>query len=253
MDKHTYTLITGASSGIGEATARLLAQKGKNLILLSRRADRLEKLSRELMDAYPVNAIAFEVDLCNVQAIDEFFDGIQGYSIDALINNAGLALGKSSFEDYDWHDFNQMIDINIRAFTRVAQLSIPFLKNTCGHIVNISSIAGSEAYEGGSVYCGSKAFVKMISKSLRMDLAGTGVRVTDIAPGAVETEFSNVRFKGDDEKAKAVYDGFTPLSAADIAEAIVFALERPAHVNIESMLIMPTAQAGATRIVRKQF
>jgi 3-hydroxy acid dehydrogenase/malonic semialdehyde reductase len=180
--------------------------------------------------------------------LETFFDAMQSIEIEALINNAGLALGKSSFEAYAWEDFDTMIDINIKAFTRVAQRAIPFLKQTQGHIVNISSIAGIEAYEGGSVYCASKAYVKMISKALRIDLAGTGVRVTDIAPGAVDTEFSTIRFKGDVEKAKTVYQGYMPLSAQDIADTIVFALSRPAHVNIEYMLVMPTAQASATRV-----
>ena len=141
-----------------------------------------------------------------------------------------------------------MIDINIKAFTRVAQLAIPQLKKTQGHIVNISSVAGVEAYEGGSVYCGTKAFVKMISQALRIDLMGTGIRVTDIAPGAVDTEFSNIRFKGDDEKASGVYKGYVPLYAKDIAETISFALSRSPSVDIQYIQIMPTAQASAVRV-----
>lgn len=167
-----------------------------------------------------------------------------------MINNAGLALDKASFEDYDFNDFTGMIDTNIKGFLKVAQLGIPHLKKTKGHIVNLSSIAGLEAYEGGSVYCASKAFVHMISKSLRIDLAGTGIRVTDIAPGAVETDFSNVRFKGDTEKAASVYKGYAPLQPEDIADCIAFAVSRPAHVNIDSMLVMPTAQASATRFTK---
>jgi 3-hydroxy acid dehydrogenase/malonic semialdehyde reductase len=251
MDNLFYTLITGASSGIGEATARLLAKKGHNLILVARRAERLHALCEQLIENHQIAALPYAVDLNDLTALEDFFKQIQDFNIQTLVNNAGLALGKSSMELYDWEDFNQMIDTNIKAFTRVAQLSIPFLLKTQGHMINISSIAGLEAYEGGSVYCASKAYVKMISKSLRLDLAGTGIRITDIAPGAVETEFSLVRFKGQESTANAVYDGFVPLSALDIAEAIVFALDRPAHVNIETMLIMPTAQAGATRIVRK--
>lgn len=251
MGKNTFALITGASSGIGEACARVLSEQGKSLILLARREEKLNALKIELQKAYKIEVLIYKVDLGDLEAINQFFNQIKDKEIDVLINNAGLALGKASFEDYLWEDFNQMIDINIKAFTRVAQLTIPHLKKTQGHIVNISSIAGIEAYEGGSVYCGTKAFVKMISKSLRIDLAGTGIRVTDIAPGAVETEFSKVRFKGDVEKAKAHYEGFTPLYAQDIAETIVFALNRPKHVNLESILIMPTAQASATRIFRQ--
>lgn len=246
-----FTLITGASAGIGKACAEMLAKERKNLILLARRKDKLDELKTKLEEEHKIQVLTYTVDLLNPSEVEAFFEAIQKKPIEALINNAGLALGKSSFEDYDWNDFEQMIGVNIKAFTRVAQLTIPHLKKTQGHIVNLSSIAGREAYEGGSVYCGTKAYVKMLSKALRIDLQGTGVRVTDIAPGAVDTEFSLVRFKGNGEKAKSVYQGFIPLYANDIAEAILFALNRPKSVNIESMLIMPTAQASAGRIWRK--
>lgn len=245
-----FTIITGASSGIGSACATALAKEGKNLILLARRTDKLKQIKSELEKTYLVQVLIYQVDLSEIKNIEDFFKQIEDKTVDTLINNAGLALGKVSFEDCDWKDFNQMIDVNIKAFTRVAQLAIPHLKRTQGHIINISSIAGIEAYEGGSVYSGSKAFVKMISKSLRIDLLGTGVRVTDIAPGAVETEFSTVRFKGDKSIADSVYKGFTPLYASDIVDTIVFALSRPKSVNLESILIMPTAQASATRIYK---
>ncbi|MDA1317548.1 MAG: SDR family NAD(P)-dependent oxidoreductase [bacterium] len=251
MKDTTYTIITGASSGIGRACATTLAKEGKNLILLARRKDKLEQIKSELEEAHSVEVLIYQVDLSEIKNIEDFFTQIEDKSIDILINNAGLALGKASFEDYDWDDFNRMIDINVKAFTRVAQLAIPHLKRTKGHIVNISSVAGIEAYEGGSVYCGSKAFVKMISKSLRIDLLETGVRVTDIAPGAVDTEFSEVRFKGDKSIADSVYKGYTPLYAQDIADTIVFALSRPKSVNLEYILIMPTAQASATRVFKQ--
>jgi len=250
MQNQNFALITGASSGIGEACAIALAKEGKNLILVARREEKLEQLKNQLEKEHNVQILIYKVDLGKIQEIEDFFNKIEGNNIDVLINNAGLALGKASFENYDWNDFNRMIDINIKAFTRVAQLTIPELKKHKGHIINISSISGIESYEGGSVYCGTKAFVKMISKSLRIDLAGTGVRVTDIAPGAVDTEFSTVRFKGDQEIAKSVYKGYSPLHAQDIADTIMFALSRPPSVNIEYMLVMPTAQASATRIVR---
>lgn len=247
----TFTLITGASAGIGKATACLLAQNKKNLILIARRKDRLDRLKDALEKKYEVEVLTYQVDLSDQQQIQDFFETIKSIPVDTLINNAGLALGKSSFEDYGWADFDRMIDINIKAFTRVGQLAIPMIKKHQGHIINISSIAGTEAYEGGSVYCGTKAYVKMISKALRIDLHGTGVRVTDIAPGAVETEFSDVRFKGDLDTAKNTYKGYTPLFATDIAETIWFALSRPKSVNIEYMLVMPTAQASATRFFKK--
>lgn len=246
-----YTLITGASSGIGRATAFALAKEGRNLILVARRKDRLAELKDILESKYNIKILIFDTDLSLVANIDRLFNKLAGLSIDVLINNAGFALGKSSIEDYDWNDFNLMIDVNVRAFTRVAQLAIPFLKETRGNIINISSIAGLEAYEGGSVYCSTKSFVKMMSRSMRIDLGGTGVRVTDIAPGAADTEFSLVRFKGHKETADAVYKNFIPLYAEDIAETIVFVLNRPASVNIDQIVIMPTAQASATRIHRE--
>ena len=247
INKNYFALITGASSGIGEACAVALAKEGKNLILLARRKTKLEEMKNKLEKDFGITVLIYPVDLGGIENIETFFGDIEDKEIDMLINNAGLALGKAPFEEYDWKDFDQMIEINVKAFTRVAQLAIPHLKRTKGHIVNISSIAGIEAYEGGSVYCGTKAFVKMISKALRIDLMGTGVRVTDIAPGAVDTEFSTVRFKGNKELASAVYKGFTPLYAEDIAETILFALTRPPSVNLEYILIMPTAQASATR------
>ncbi len=251
MQKQPYFLITGASSGIGAACARLLAKEKKSLILLARRTKRLEELKAELEREYGIEVKPFTIDLGDLRAIERFFAEIKDFEIDGLINNAGFVLGKAAIDESDWADFEQMIDINIKAFTRVAQLAVPFLKRTQGHIVNISSIAGYDAYEGGSVYCGTKAYVRMLSQTLREDLHGTGVRVTDIAPGAVDTEFSTVRFKGDKTKADTVYEGFTPLYAHDIAETIVFALSRPKSVNIDQMLVMPTAQVGATRFVKK--
>ena len=250
MDQTRFAIITGASSGIGSACATALAREGKNLILVARRQAKLEEIKKKLEQDYNVQVLVYAVDLSKMAELEEFFTQIQGRNVDILVNNAGLALGKSSFEDYNWNDFNQMIDVNIRTFTRVAQLAIPFLKASQGHIVNISSIAGVEAYEGGSVYCGSKAFVRMLSKAIRIDLLGTKVRVTDVAPGAVETEFSQVRFKGDTSVADSVYEGYTPLYAEDVAETIVFALLRPKHVNLDYIAIMPTAQAGATRFAR---
>lgn len=206
--------------------------------------------AEEVKNVSDVEVQTFAVDVQDSDAVEAIFKHINDLDINILINNAGLALGKASFEEYDFADFEGMINTNIKGFLKVAQLSIPHLKKTKGHIVNISSIAGIEAYEGGSVYCASKAFVKMISRSLRIDLAGTGVRVTDIAPGAVETDFSNVRFKRDSEKAASVYKGYAPLQPEDIADCIAFAVSRPAHVNIDSMLVMPTAQASATRLIR---
>jgi len=246
-----FALITGASSGIGKACAQRLAFRGHNLILVARRLSRLEEMAVQFRRDFNVEVIVKKADFMVLNEIEGLFAELSDLQIDILINNAGFALGKSSIDEYDWNDFEQMIGVNIRAFTRIAQLAIPKLRQTAGHIVNISSIAGIEAYEGGSVYCGTKAYVKMLSKSMRIDLAGSGVRVTDIAPGAVETEFSTVRFKGDQMKADAVYEGFIPLSSTDIADVVEFTLNRPRHVNIEYLLITPTAQASAARIFRE--
>lgn len=250
MNNTSFVLITGASAGIGKACAYALAEKKKNLILLARRKEKLEEIKKSLTAQHDISVEIYVVDLTDKGAIDKFFDQIQGKSIDVLVNNAGVALGKDSFEEYDWKDFDRMIELNIKAFTYVAQKSIPFLKETKGHIINMSSVAGVEGYEGGSVYCASKAYIRMISKALRIDLAGTGIRVTDIAPGAVKTDISMIRFKGDVERAEQVYAGYIPLFAEDIAATVVFALEQPEHVTIEQVLIMPTAQASATRVVR---
>lgn len=245
-----YSLVTGASSGIGRACVEMLAELGRSVIVVARRLDQLELLRQEIEAKHKVEILPFQLDVSHPEQIDAFYASIADKKIDVLINNAGLARGRASLESYDWKDIEEMVDVNIKGFVRVAQGAIPFLKETQGHIVNISSVAGIEAYEGSAVYCGTKAFVKMISKGLRIDLAGTGIRVTDIAPGAVNTEFSTVRFHGDQTKADQVYEGFVPLYAEDIAECIRFSLTRPPSVTIEYMLVMPTAQASITRIHR---
>jgi 3-hydroxy acid dehydrogenase/malonic semialdehyde reductase len=250
MNSDAFALITGASAGIGQACAESLAAQGKNLILVARRLERLEALKKKLETEHDITVDIARVDLSEPEQIEQLFKEIADRDVDVLINNAGLALGKKTVEEADWNDFDRVIDVNIKALTRVAQLALPKLRATQGHIVSLSSVAGIEAYEGGSVYCATKAYVKMLSKALRIDLQGTGVRVTDIAPGSVDTEFSTVRFKGDKAKADAVYQGYTPLYAQDIADAVMFALSRPQSVNIEYLLIMPTAQASATRVVR---
>ena len=239
----TYSLITGASAGIGEATARLFAKEGRNLILIARREDRLTKLVEELDS---VDVKIFGVDVTDHSALETIFKHLNDVSIDVVVNNAGLALGRDTFDQYDFKDAETMIDVNITAFLKVAHLALPFLKKSQGHLVNLGSIAGIEAYKGGAVYCGTKHFVHAFSRALRQDLLGTGVRVTIIAPGNVETEFSVVRHKGDKAKADAVYQGWRHLKAEDIADAINYAVTRPKHVDIEHMTVMPTDQAGIT-------
>lgn len=246
----SYTLITGASSGIGEATARIFAAHGRNLILMARRKDRLETLAQSLRKEHNIDVLIHAVDVTDTKNLQSAFASFKGKDIDVVINNAGLALGTEPLQDAKPEDADTMIAVNISGFLHVIEASLPYLKKTKGHLVNLGSIAGLEPYRGGSVYCGTKSFVHAASKGLRHDLLGTGVRVTEIAPAKVETEFSIVRYKGDKAKADAVYAGVTPLSPLDIAEAIWFAVSRPAHVTIEHLVIYPTDQASATAFVK---
>ena len=246
LELQNFALITGATSGIGKACAQVLANGQKNLILVGRRIDRLEELKKDLEANNKIEVKIFQVDVQKLEQVEEMFKALKNVSIDILINNAGLARGRENFETYPWKDFEEMIQTNIVGFLKVAQLAIPFLKKTKGHIVNISSVSGIEAYENAGVYCGTKAFVKMFSKALRYDLLGTGIRVTDIAPGAVETEFSVVRLRDEDQAGK-YYEGFVPLKSEDIADTIFFAVTRPKHVNIEFLVVYPTSQASPVR------
>ena len=242
--------ITGATSGIGAATARILAPKYR-LILCGRRQENLKALQTELESTTEVITLCFDVrDKETVfKTIHNLPDSWK--SIDVLINNAGNAHGLDRFQDADLEDLEAMIDINVKGLIYVTKAVLPYLINTEeGHIVNLSSIAGKETYLNGTVYCASKAAVESISKGLRFDLQQDGIRVTNIAPGAVETEFSKVRFKGDDDRAASVYEGYIPLSADDIAAAIAYALNQPAHVQIADLTIFPKAQASGTSIKR---
>lgn len=245
-----YTLITGASSGIGRASAEQLAASGHNLILIARRIDRLEEIQNELQNKYKIEVKIYKVDVSDPQQIEDFFNSISDLPINILVNNAGLSLEKAHFHKYDWQDIETMLDVNVKGFLQIAYNCIPHLIKSEGLIINVSSISGIEGYEGGAVYCATKAFVKMMSNTLRKDLLTSKVRVSDIAPGAVDTEFSTIRFKGDKQKADSVYNGFVPLYAKDIADCISFVANRPKSVCIDYMLVMPTAQAGATTFCR---
>lgn len=247
--------ITGATSGFGEACAKLFASKGWNLILTGRRNERLEQLKEELNSIHNVEIQISCFDVRNEndvnQAIDALSDELKS-RIYLLINNAGLAVGRGPIQDGLTDDWNRMIDTNIKGLLYVSRALIPLLiQNGAGHIVNISSIAGKEVYPGGNVYCASKHAVDALSKAMRIDLIDKNIKVTNIAPGAAETEFSLVRFKGNEEVAKEVYNGFDPLSANDIAETIYFVATRPAHVNINDLTIMPSAQASSTVFHKK--
>lgn len=244
-----YVFITGASSGFGAACARIFAQNGYSLILTARRKERLDALTQELKtDKTDVQALVFDVRQEDAvrTAVDSLPDSVK-QSIVILINNAGLAVGRAGIAEGEVDDWNRMIDTNVKGLLYVSRAVIPFLQaNKSGHIFNISSIAGKEVYPGGNVYCASKHAVDALSRAMRIDLVNDSIKVTNIAPGAAETEFSLVRFKGDTEKAKAVYAGYEPLVAQDIAETIYFVATRPQHVTINDLVIMPTAQASAT-------
>ncbi|MEL7588198.1 MAG: SDR family NAD(P)-dependent oxidoreductase [Prolixibacteraceae bacterium] len=245
-------LITGATSGIGMETARILAAHHYRLILTGRRKERLEELKLELRESCDVFTLNFDIRSKN--EVDHAFKNIprDWKNIDILINNAGLAAGYDPVSDADVTDWESMIDTNIKGLLYVSQqVSKEMIKQKSGHIINISSIAGKEVYPMGSVYCATKHAVEAITKTMRIELLPYNVKVSTVSPGAVETEFSLVRFKGDQERAGNVYQGFTPLSAKDIAESIYFVLSRPAHVNIDDLLIMPAAQASARDFFRK--
>ncbi|GAA0875105.1 SDR family NAD(P)-dependent oxidoreductase [Wandonia haliotis] len=242
--------ITGATAGFGEAIARTFAAKGWNLILTGRRKERLDKLKEELSgQAGEIYCLTFDVqDYISCQNAIYTLPEKVLESIDVLVNNAGLAAGRSSIDQGDLNDWDTMIDTNIKGVLYVSKLIIPFLKKKeSGHIINLGSIAGKEVYPSGNVYCATKHAVDALSRSMRIDLLPFNIKVTNIAPGAAETEFSLVRFKGDEKQAKEVYNGFTPLFAQDIADTVDFVVSRPAHVTINDLLIMPTAQANATQ------
>lgn len=247
MEKKT-ALITGATSGIGEATARLLAKNNFDLILTGRRKERLEKIKEEL-DSTGVQITLLDFDIRNKKATHEAFNQLPQElkgKIDILVNNAGLAAGKDAFQNASMDDWEQMIDTNIKGLLYITQLVVPhFIEKQDGHIINIASTAGKEVYQAGNVYCATKHAVDALSKAMRMDLYKENIQVTNIAPGAVETEFSIVRFKGDTSKADQTYQGYTPLTGEDIAQTILFAISRPPHVSINDIVITPKAQASA--------
>jgi NADP-dependent 3-hydroxy acid dehydrogenase YdfG len=243
--------ITGATSGIGQATAILLGKNGYNIVACGRRADRLEKLKSVLSSQTEIHTLIFDVTA--QEAVESAINSLppEFQKIDILINNAGNAHGLASFEDGNMADWEAMIDINVKGLLYVSKPIVKqMVERKAGHIINIGSIAGKEAYPNGNVYCASKHAVDAINSSMRMDLNKYGIKVSQVAPGLVETEFSLVRFKGDEERSKGVYEKFDALQAQDIAELILFMISRPAHVNLADVLILPNAQASAT-MVRK--
>jgi 3-hydroxy acid dehydrogenase/malonic semialdehyde reductase len=251
--KGKLAIITGATAGIGEETAKHLASLGTHLILTGRRRDRLEKLAQTLHDDYPDIKVQIAVfDVKSREACQAFYESFKHEKIDILLNNAGLASGADKTQDADMNDWDLMIDTNVKGLITITRLFLPdMIERNQGHIINIGSIAGHETYSGGSVYCATKHAVHAFSRALKMDVGHTNIRVGIVSPGAVDTEFGVIRYKGDKQKADQVYAGYHPLYANDIAEIIVFMLNRPDHVNIVDTFVTPVAQSSVTQVFRK--
>lgn len=246
-------LITGASAGFGKATAEILAANGWNLIICGRRKVRLDVLERQLKEKYKVDVLSLSFDIRNNEEVKKAIATLtdQWKEIDLLVNNAGLASGFASIQEGNTDDWELMIDTNVKGLLYMTRCIAPMMiARKQGHIINIGSVAGKEVAALGNVYCATKHAVDALTKAMRIELLSHNIKVTQIAPGMAETEFSIVRFKGDDERAKNVYKGIEPLHAEDIAETIWWIVSRPPHVNINDIVIMPTAQANATTLIR---
>ncbi len=237
--------ISGASSGIGEACAKALAKEGFRLILVARRLPLLEALAQTLRNTYNVDVHCLELDVSDAKAVEDKISSLPEdfQAIDLLINNAGLAQGLDKIHEGNLSDWDTMIDVNIKGLLYVSRFVIAgMVKRQRGHIINVGSISSHQVYSGGAVYCATKFAVKALSRAIKMDVHGSPIRVSQIDPGFVNTNYAVTRFKGNQQKADAVYEGMTPLAASDIADAIVYCATRPAHVNIAEMLILPTDQ-----------
>lgn len=246
-------LVTGASAGIGEACARAFAAQGARVILAARRAERLEALSQDLRSG-GTDVLALELDVSDAAAVAGVIGGLaaEWREIDVLVNNAGLGRGLDKLWEGDPADWDEMVDTNVKGLLYVSRAVLPgMVERGRGHVINLGSVAGHEVYPGGAVYCATKHAVGAITRGLRMDVLGTGVRVSTVDPGMVETEFSVVRFHGDRERADRVYRGMDPLTADDIAETVVWVASRPPHVCIDEIIIKPTDQASATLVHRQ--
>ena len=246
-------LITGATSGIGAACARKFAGAGYRVIITARRAEQLAAMAGELQKEYGVEVLTLCFDVRDLEAVKRALDSLPAAwrDIDVLVNNAGLALGLEPEDSGDFTDWETMIDTNVKGLLYMTRLIVPgMVERLRGHIINIGSVAGDAAYAGGAVYCATKAAVKVLSDGLRIDLAHTPIRVTNLKPGLVETNFSNVRFHGDTERAAHVYQGIQPLTGDDIADVALYAAQAPAHVQIAEVLILATHQASGSVVYR---
>ena len=252
--QNKIVFITGCTSGIGKACAEIFASEGAQLLLCARRTQLLKQLAQELQDKYSIRIHTFALDVRDRRSVEKSLMSLppEWQAIDILVNNAGLARGIDKVYEANVDDLEEMIDKNVKCLHYITKAVVKMMIDRhSGHIINIGSIAGHEAYTGGSVYCASKYAVNAITKSLRMDLLGTGIKVSTVDPGLVETEFSIVRFHGDKERAANVYRGLTPLIGKDIAEAVFFVASRPEHVCIAEMIVFPSNQASATMVYRK--
>ncbi|MCX6566128.1 MAG: SDR family oxidoreductase [Candidatus Aminicenantes bacterium] len=252
--KKMIVFVTGASSGIGRSCARAFAREGASILMAARRADRLNDLAKSLAAEYGVPVYFFALDVRNQVEVAQSLTALpdEWKPIDVLVNNAGLSRGLDKLPDGLISDWEEMIDTNVKGLLFVSRAVLPgMVARGRGHVINIGSIAGHELYPAGNVYCATKFAVKALSRGLRLDLSGTNIRVSTVDPGMVETEFSEVRFHGDAGRAAKVYQGLTPLSPEDVAEAVLFCATRPPHVNISEVIVMPTDQASTTMIHRR--
>jgi NADP-dependent 3-hydroxy acid dehydrogenase YdfG len=251
--KGKLILVTGASSGIGEATARAFASYGADLVLCARREDRVRALGRELEEVHGIRVRTEALDVRNHPEVEAFVKALEADDTvpDVVVNNAGKALGLDLFHESDLADWEEMIDTNVKGLLYMSRALLPLMvKRNSGHVVNIGSIAGRQVYQKGAVYNASKFAVRAINEGMALDLVGTNIRVSSVDPGLVQTEFSEVRFHGDKDKAESVYQGYTPLIGEDIAEIICFVVNRPDHVNILDVTVFPTAQRSAHTVHR---
>jgi serine 3-dehydrogenase len=252
--KDQVVFITGASSGIGAACARVFAQAGAKLLLAARRLERLEKLAADLEREFASSFHLLQLDVSDRPQVESTLQSLpkDWAAIDILVNNAGLSRGLDKLHEGSIQDWEEMIDTNVKGLLYVTRAVLPgMVDRGRGHVINIGSVAGHQTYPNGNVYCATKAAVRALSEGMKLDLLGTPVRVSSVDPGMVETEFSEVRFHGDTERAEKVYQGVTPLTADDIADVVFFCATRPAHVNISEVLVMPTDQASPTLVNRR--
>jgi 3-hydroxy acid dehydrogenase / malonic semialdehyde reductase len=252
--KDRIVFVTGASSGIGEACARRFAAEGARLLMCARRMDKLKDVATKLTEAFGTETHLVELDVRDRAAVFAAVEALPEAwkAVDVLLNNAGLGLGLDKLHEGDVDDWEQMIDTNVKGLLYVSRAVVPgMVARGRGHVINIGSTAGHEAYPGGNVYCGTKSAVGAITKGLRMDVVDTPIRVSTVDPGMVETDFSNVRFHGDTERAKKVYAGIEPLVADDVADAVLYCATRPPHVQINEIILTPTNQASALVIYKK--